>query len=197
MKKSLAVLFLAATFSPFAHASEPAEKPEAAYTAEAPLPKNWPQPGPYDVVSEKSYPKYRAAFTKGSWQNITFMRLFGHIKKKDIPMTSPVEMDVEKKEGKMDKTGMAFLYQDTEVGQVGADGKNIEVRDVPAQKVLSYAWMGRDSKSNITTARKALEASLEEKKLKADSFRLFGYNGPGVPDDKKTWELQAILPAEK
>ncbi len=125
------------------------------------------------------------------------MRLFRHIKKKDIPMTSPVEMGMKEKDGEMDESGMAFLYQGTDVGKTDPDGKKIEVRDLAAQKTLSYAWMGEDSDENIAKARKALEAALEKKKLEAESFRLLGYNGPGVPDEKKTWELQAILKKEK
>ena len=33
------------------------------YISEAPLPKGWPEPGPYKQVTRKSYPAYRAAFT--------------------------------------------------------------------------------------------------------------------------------------
>ena len=43
-------------------ALEPPAAP--AYVSEAPLPEGWPQPGPYDQVSAKSYPAYRAAFLK-------------------------------------------------------------------------------------------------------------------------------------
>ena len=164
-----------------------------AYTSEAPLPKGWPQPGPYNQVAEKSYPKYRASITKGSGSSMSFWRLFGHIKKKDIPMTAPVEMDMEKKDDEMKRASMAFLYQDTDVGSVGTDGAKIEVQDINPEKVLSYTWMGDDNKANMEKAKTSLEAALTEKKLTAKSYRLLGYNGPGTPKSKRTYELQAII----
>jgi hypothetical protein len=170
-----------------------AEQPK--YVSEAPLPKGWPAPGPYNQVSEKAYPKYRAAVTNGS-SGMSFWTLFGHIKKKDIPMTSPVEMKMEQKGDRMEKVNMAFLYQNTEVGKTGADGKKIEVKDIQKSKALSYAWMGDDSREQIAIAQKALEDALTKKGLKAESFRMLGYNGPGTPRKKRTYELQAILPAE-
>ena len=191
MKKLLALLLLT---SPSLLADDVvAEK--AAYVAEAPLPVGWPAPGPYDKVTEKAYPKYRAAVTKGS-TGMSFWTLFSHIKKEQIPMTSPVEMKMEKKGEKMEKVNMAFLYQTTEVGKAGADGKKIEVKDIETSKALSYAWMGSDSKEQIEKAQKAIEAELTKKGLKAESFRMLGYNGPGTPRKKHTYELQAILPSK-
>lgn len=166
-----------------------------AYVSEAPLPKGWPAPGPYNEVAEKSYPKYRAAVTSGS-SGLSFWTLFGHIKKKDIPMTAPVEMKMEKNGDAMKRVNMAFLYQNTEVGETGADGQKIEVKDIEQAKALSYAWMGDDSPEQIAIARKALEKALKEKELKAKSFRMLGYNGPGTPRQKRTYELQAVLPAK-
>ena len=188
MKKLLAFLLLT---SPALLAQE-AAKP--AYVSEAPLPKGWPQPGPYDEVSEKTYPEYRVAFTKGGG-GLSFWTLFSHIKKNDIPMTAPVEMPMEAKEDSMKKAAMGFLYQNTEVGKIGADGKAIEVKDVKKATVLSYTWMGDDSTAEIKKARTALESALEKKGIKAESFRLLGYNGPGTPRKKRTYELQALLPA--
>lgn len=189
MKRLLALLLLS---SICLHAEEAIAQPE--YVSEAPLPKGWPEPGPYDKVSEKSYPKYRAAYTKGGG-SFSFWRLFGHIKKKDIPMTAPVEMAVETKGDDLKKATMGFLYQNTDVGATGADGKKIEVKDIGKSKVLSYTWMGDDSDAEMGKAKKALDSALEEKKVKAESFRLLGYNGPGTPKKKRTYELQAVLPA--
>ncbi len=192
MKKLLALLLLTATPSCVA---DPALAEKPAYSSEAPLPKGWPAPGPYNEVAEKNYPKYRAAVTNGS-SGFSFWTLFSHIKKKDIPMTAPVEMKMEEKDDKMEKVNMAFLYQNTEVGKVGADGKKIEVKDIETSKALSYTWMGDDSKAQIKKAKEALKAALEKKGLKAKSFRMLGYNGPGTPRQKRTYELQAILPSK-
>ncbi len=176
------------------HAEDPAGMAAAsAYVDEAPLPAGWPKPGPYNEVSEKSYPAYRAAFTGGSGETASFWTLFLHIKRKDIPMTAPVQMTMDDDGGKLKQAGMAFLYQNGDVGEKGADGSKVEVRDVVAEKVLSYTWQGTDSKENIADAKAKLEGALAEKQTKAKNFRLLGYNGPGTPRTKRTWELQAVL----
>ncbi len=187
MKRLLAFLILT---SPSLLAQEAAQP---VYVSEAPLPKGWPQPGPYNEVAEKQYPEYRVAFTKGG-SGLSFWTLFSHIQKNDIPMTAPVEMPMEAKDGGMKKAAMGFLYQNTEVGKTGADGKSVEVKDVKKASVLSYTWMGDDSEAEVKKARTALEAALEKKGIKAESFRLLGYNGPGTPRKKRTYELQALLP---
>jgi hypothetical protein len=171
-----------------------AQKPVPAYVDEAPLPEGWPTPGPYDKVTEKTFPAYRAAFTNGKGQTGAFWTLFAHIKKNDIPMTAPVEMAVDPLEdGGIRRNSMAFLYQNGRVGAPGQDGPSVEVRDVPATRTLSYTWQGPDSKENLSKAKTALEAALEQRKLEATGFRLLGYNGPGTPRAKATWELQALL----
>lgn len=173
------------------HAEE--AKPAPAYVSEAPLPEGWPKPGPYDKVTEKSYPASRAAFTTQKGPNLAFWSLFLHIQKNSIPMTAPVEMAMDVSEGGFEKSTMAFLYQSKDVGTAGAAGKSVEVRDVPACKVLGYTWQGDDSKENLTKARQAIEAAAAVRKLETGSFRLFGYNGPSTPRAKSTWELQVIL----
>ena len=173
--------------------ADAAKKEAPSYVDEASLPKGWPAPGPYDEVSEKEYPVYRVAKTEAGGQTRSFWTLFQHIKSKDIPMTAPVEMKMEEQEGEMEMTSMGFLYQNTTVGSVGMDGEKVEVTDVPAMTVLSYAWMGPENKKTVAKARAALDAQLEEKKLKAESYRLLGYNGPGTPKAKRTFELQAVI----
>lgn len=164
-----------------------------AYVSEAPLPVGWPQPGPYDQVSTKTLPAYRAAFTTRSGQAMAFWTLFSHIKKNDIPMTSPVEMSMTEKGDQLEMAQMAFLYQNEKVGKAGADGSQVEVRDVPSQKVLSYTWQGDKTRDNVTKAKEAIDKELEAKKLVIERYRLLGYNGPGTPRKKSTWELQALL----
>lgn len=193
---------LTATLFPFlalgSHAQElpKAEDAKVAplYQAEAPLPKGWPTPGPYNVVSEKKFPAYRAAYTDGSWQNFAFMRLFKHIQREEIPMTSPVEMEMEEGGESLKMKSMAFMYQNTEVGETGKDGEKIEVRDVPAMKTLSYTWQGKNSAKNRNEAKKALDAELVKRGVKSTDYRILGYNGPSVPSSKKTWEMLVVLP---
>jgi hypothetical protein len=166
---------------------------EPTYVSEAPLPKGWPQPGPYNKVVEKQYPDYRVAVTSGGG-GLSFWTLFSHIKKKNIPMTAPVEMGMTSDKKTMKKTSMGFLYQGTDVGQIGTDGGRVEVMDVKKNQALSYTWMGDDTEEQIAIARKALDEVLSKKQLKAKSFRLLGYNGPGTPRKQRTYELQAVLP---
>ena len=164
------------------------------YISEAPLPKGWPEPGPYKQVTRKSYPAYRAAFTPNKSPNSGFRRLFSHIKSKNIPMTAPVEMTMQQgKNDEMQMEEMAFLYLNTQVGKTGKDGEEVVVRDVLAQEALSYAWQGLRSKSSIARARKALDEALAAQGLKASGYRLLGYNSPFILPWRQTHELQALL----
>jgi hypothetical protein len=188
------ILVLACLAAADAPAQNPTPSQPPGYVDEAPLPRGWPKPGPYDQVSEKSYPSYRAAFTTENRENGAFGTLFSHLQKNDIPMTAPVEIAMAEGDGQnLRQTSLAFLYQDTGVGKTGADGAKIEVRDVPAMKTLSYTWQGDRNEANIAKAKAALEAVLKDRKIEAKGFRLLGYNGPGIPEIKRTWELQALL----
>ncbi len=192
----LAMVILPGTAQPaskhFAKSAVPAS--ETVYLSESALPKGWPTPGPFNQVTRKEYPAYRAAFTPGSSPNGGFWTLFKHIKRNGIPMTSPVEMTMKDESGSgMKMEQMGFLYQSPEVGKPGADGAAVNVRDVSALSVLGYTWQGPRGDAEIAKARTAIEAVLAEKKLKAAGYRLFGYNSPSVPRAKQTYELQAIL----
>ena len=175
----------------------PAKQAAPSYIKEAPLPKGWPQPGPYDEVSEKSFPPYRSAHTAMSSENFAFWRLFRHIKRNNIPMTSPVEMGVEENGDKLSMKSMAFLYQSTAVGQAGEGGKKVDVKDSPTLKTRSYTWQGGKSSANLKKAKNALDTELEKRKLKSDDYRVMGYNSPSVPNAQKTWEMIVILPTAK
>jgi hypothetical protein len=189
--KPLAFFLLASLGS----CTSPTDTPSAAasYVAEAPLPQGWPQPGPYDQVSLKSYPAYRAAFTQQKGESRAFWKLFSHIRQNKIPMTAPLEMemDLAKPDGEM--ASMAFLYQSPAVGKTGPAGNAVQVRDVAATRALSYTWQGPDSKENLTRAKTALETKMAAENIQPESFRLLGYNGPRTPRSKRTWELQALL----
>ncbi|MDP0492091.1 MAG: heme-binding protein [Verrucomicrobiota bacterium JB023] len=173
--------------------STPLEGAPTGYVNEAKLPQGWPAPGPFGEVVEKTYPAYRAAFTEGGRSGSSFWKLFRHIKSRDIPMTAPVEMTMEEEEEGMEMTSMAFLYQNPTVGEAGADGETVEVKDVPAARVLSYAWQGARSDEALEKAKEALKTELTRLELKSSGFRLLGYNGPSVPKKQRTHELQALL----
>lgn len=197
--KSLTILAALCTAAVLPSCAEPGSKPaapatEPAYISESALPESWPAPGPFNQVALKKYPAYRAAFTTSSSPNGGFLTLFRHIKRNDIPMTSPVEMSMKDDAGdgmKMERMG--FLYQSPRVGKPGADGESVEVRDLPALSVLGYTWQGPRGDAEVAKARAAIDAALAEKKLTATGYRLFGYNGPSVSRNKQTHELQALL----
>ena len=185
----------------FSQADKAQGAPDAAanpeYVAEAPLPEGWPTPGPYNKVSLKAFPAYRAAYTDSYISGFAFWRLFRHIKRQGIPMTSPVEMGMEQKGDGGEKLGMksmGFLYQDEAVGKLGKDGDKIEVRNVPKMQALSYTWQGNRNKATMKKAKAALDAVMQKKGLKSNDYRVMGYNGPSVPDDQKTWEMLLVLP---
>lgn len=191
--KHLTPLLLA--MSLFVSCGSDAQEPPAnapSYVSEAPLPEGWPTPGPYDQVIRKTLPAYRAAFAKAGGRGGSFWTLFLHIRKNNIPMTSPVEMSMTEKEENLEMASMAFLYQNDKVGTAGASGA-VEVKDIPKADVLSYTWQGTDSRENVAKAKAAIDASLAEKKLTLERYRLLGYNGPSTPRNKATWELQALL----
>jgi hypothetical protein len=167
---------------------------EPQYVNEAALPKDWPAPGPYNQATRKEYPSYRAAFTTSSSPNGGFWTLFKHIKRNNIPMTSPVEMTLKNEPGNaLQMEQMGFLYQSKAVGKTGSDGETVTVRDIPALSVMSYTWQGPRDEASVAKAQKAIETQLRKNKLTSTSFRLFGYNSPSVPRKKQTFELQALL----
>lgn len=175
-----------------AHPKKPAADPK--YRSESPLPKGWPEPGPYDQVVRKKYPAYRAAFTPSSSPNGGFRKLFNHIQSNQIPMTAPVEMKLDPAEkNAVEMEEMAFLYQTPAVGKTGADGEHVEVRDVPAREALSYAWQGARTKAATARAREALDAELAKQKLTASGYRLLAYNNPFQLPSRQTHELQALI----
>ena len=138
MKKQWIPLFVLMSSLGLHGQEQEVEQPK--YVDEAPLPEEWPEPGPYGEVVEKTYPAYRAAFTNGKGERSAFWTLFMHIKKNDIPMTAPVEMPMaEGDEGTLKQDGMAFLYQNGKVGKKGPDGAKVEVirrgQPVPSEEV--------------------------------------------------------------
>ena len=159
---------------------------------EAPLPKDFPAYTPVGKIEVKQYPAHRLA--RASWKGGSpdglFMRLFQHLKSKDIPMSTPVESTYATK-GESEESSMAFIYPDATIGQVGeADG--VEVMDVPPQKVVSIGERGRDSEKTVESARAKLEAWLKaHPDVKPDGeLRVMSYNSPMVPDEKAYYEVQ-------
>ncbi len=168
---------------------------------EAAVPEGWPAPTPVGEVQVKHYPAYRAAIAASPvdaapTQNDSFSRLFNHIKRSDIAMTAPVEMVYEDGPDETPRMrSMAFLYRDTTLGEPGND-QDIEVRDMPAQTVLSIGVRGRYTDERMRANLKALEQWLAEHQgqWKSDGPpRYFGYNSPFVPWFMRYGEVQVPI----
>ena len=120
-----------------------------AFYTEAPLPDGYPTPTPEGCIEIKTYPKERRAEfdSSGMWfrgllgQSRAFWPLFSHIKKRQIPMTAPVQMDYDDFTGKKNWI-MSFLYKNPEVGQTGETESSVKVTDRPEITVISVALPG-------------------------------------------------------
>ena len=162
-----------------------------------PLPAGYPAPTPPDAIEIKKYPEVRRAQVtrKGlpdASMNFAFWPLFQHIKRRDIAMTSPVEMDYpgmkgaapssadENYEPSQDQWTMAFLYRERDLGPIGADKGGIEIIDAPAVMVASIGFRGgysiTNAKHNLATLEQWLAANPQWERI--GEPRVFHYNGP-------------------
>lgn len=167
---------------------------------EAKLPVGFPQFTPVHRIEVKTLPGYRMArvsMTKksGAKESGTFWSLFSHIKRNDIAMTAPVQVDYSDDSADAKEASMAFLYGSQELGPVGVDSKDarVEVTDIKPHQVVSIGVRGRMSEKSVAAAHAALLFWLERNKNKfvADgSLRKMGYNSPFMPDSRKYFEVQ-------
>lgn len=183
---------------------------------EAKLPKEFPPPGPVGEVMVKNYPAYRLARVRGAESgpsatpNEMFSPLFNHIKRKNIAMTAPVEIEYADSDSPTSSNpasrterrsaSMAFLYADPALGQLGPDPADprVVVENVPAMMVLSVGIRGGYTDSNLAAGLERLRIWLE---TNPDRYRTVGpprylaYNSPFVPGFLKFGEVQ--LPVER
>lgn len=175
---------------PAADAAED-KAPAFEITHEAELPEGWPEPGPAFEVAVKAYPEYRVATAEGRG---AFFMLFAHIQSKEIPMTAPVEMEMEQAPRGYEMVNMGFLYQSTDVGEIGEDGA-VEVIDVPAMTVVTYGTNGPVRPDTWTQALEMIETKIAELDgwQSTGKLRMLGYNSPMIPEDKRYYEIQVIV----
>ena len=171
---------------------------------ESPLPDGYPEPTPPGAIDIKQYPSVRRAELtsqddSGAAMMSGFFPLFNHIKKRDIAMTAPVEMDYQGlyKDFMSDEpaqdgaTTMSFLYRNPALGPVGEDGK-IVVRDTAPVTVLSVgAKGGFDATEAMDTLRTWLKGQKEWEV--AGQPRMFVYNGPFIDPDARWSEVQVPI----
>jgi len=166
---------------------------------DTPLPVGYPAPTPPGAIDLKSYPAVRRAMVRGrgspdSGMNQTFWPLFNHIKKHEIAMTSPVEMDyADLKAAGQDSRdwSMAFLYRTPELNDTGRDG-TVEVVDAPPLTVVAIGLKGDYSMDLVERGMRSIEDWLAAHPQwePAGSWRSLYYNGPSLTWWNKWAEVQ-------
>lgn len=167
-----------------------------------PLPEGYPPPTPPGAIEVKDYPLVRRAMVTSTggvnWgMNGAFWPLFQHIQRRDIEMTSPVEMDykgLEPVEGdKPDQWTMSFLYRRVEQGPTGPDGKRVTVADLEPVTVLSLGYQGDYDLGTFRQQYIKLNLWLEQHEDEWERVgdpRAMYYNGPEVRGRRKWAEVQ-------
>lgn len=161
---------------------------------EADLPKGFQEFAALDELELRDYPAYRMvrAPMKGAGSMGSFWMLFNHIKKNEIAMTAPVQVDYDESSDQPREQSMAFLYGDPAMGSAGADGK-VEVVDVPKMTALSVGARGYERKDRVADMHERLLHWLSQHADQyeaAGSMRLMNYNSPSVRDERRYFEVQ-------
>ncbi len=163
------------------------------------LPAGYPAPTPPEVIEIKQYPSVRRAEVSAEStgpipQNQGFWPLFLHIERNDIPMTSPVEMEIESW-GHDDQTPrrwtMAFLYRTPDEGPTGTDGR-VVIRDAEPVTVIAIGAKGPIATERYTPLLQTLQNWLADSTQweQAGDPRWLGYNGPEMPRPRQWGEVQ-------
>ncbi|MDX2118803.1 MAG: heme-binding protein [Planctomycetota bacterium] len=161
---------------------------EGVNTIDTPLPVGYPDPTPPGAIDLKMYPSVRRAQVSGETSrgregmNEGFWPLFRHIQRREIAMTSPVEMEYRPGEGSIaeadnadvaktesasggvtkpkndssasnEKWTMAFLYRRAEQGATGDDPKDARVTIVDVPAQLVVSMGMKGDYSRELVAR--------------------------------------------
>jgi hypothetical protein len=171
-----------------------------------PLPEGYPAPTPPGAIDLKTYPSVRRAEVTGSMNpslgmNVGFFPLFNHIKRRNIAMTSPVEMDykgwsvtAQETNGGPSEWTMSFLYRRADQGAAGVDEANekVTIRDTEPVTVVAIGLRGGYGLGLVGNGLKKLEGwlAMNIEWEKAGEPRALYYNGPEKPDRDKWGEAQ-------
>lgn len=174
----------------------------AGYVEEAPLPVDYPPPGPVGEVIEKQYPVTRSYSAAGDG---AFMECFAYLAAHHHKMTAPVVVEYKPNLVKGTDQGrsgmpipvqrMHFLLERNSLDEPKEAG-TVQVADIPPLRVLSIAQRGPITMEEIKAAQNKLSAKLKslEQTRSAGQYRILGYNSPMIPREKNFWEVQ--LPIE-
>lgn len=168
-----------------------------------PLPEGYPAPTPPGAIELKRYPLVRRAEIGGTmspdWgMNFAFFPLFNHIKRRDIAMTSPVEMNYSgltaTGRGKPDSWTMSFLYRSQDLGAAGFDPKDgrILIEDIAPVTVVAIGMRGNYKLSRIKNGVSELRGWLSQQSEweEVGETRVLFYNGPEARSGDKWLEVQ-------
>lgn len=156
---------------------------------EADLPQGFPTYTSAGTMEVKQYPGYRMAVGSGFWP------LFSHIKRNNIAMTAPVQMEYENnKQGQLGEKSMAFLYGTQNLGAIGKQG-SVKVVDVQAETVVAIGVRGLRTRDRLSDTHRRLLKWIEAhpEYQVAGPLRVMGYNSPFVPSNKQFFEMQIPL----
>lgn len=177
-----------------------------------PLPVGYPAPTPPGAIELKTYPSLRRAEVTtqgrnaGVGMNRAFFPLFNHIQRREIAMTSPVEMDYQglSVDGEplpaaagpapLEAMTMSFLYRSPDLGPVGADAEDAKVMVVDTEPAtyLSLGMQGGYSLERVREGMAQLHAWLAANPglVSVGDIRALHYNGPERRDRDKWLEVQ-------
>lgn len=172
---------------------------------EADMPASFPEFTPVHHIEVKTMPSYRMARVQmkaanGKRNSGAFWSLFNHIKRNDIAMTAPVQVDYESANASAGEASMAFLYGSKELGSLGADTKDgqVKVTDMKPHQVVSIGVRGKMSEDAVMKAHSRLRVWLEshaDQYVASGPLRKMGYNSPFLPDSRKFFEVQIPVAA--
>lgn len=168
-----------------------------------PLPDGYPDPTPPGAIDLKRYPLVRRAEIGGTmtpdWgMSFAFFPLFNHIKRRDIAMTSPVELnysglDPAARRGP-DSWTMSFLYRTTDLAPGGIDPKDtrILIEDIPPVTVVAIGVRGDYKLKRVKNGLSELRGWLSQQSEweEVGEPRALFYNGPEVHSRDKWLEVQ-------
>lgn len=164
---------------------------------DTPLPVGYPPPTAPGAIELKRYPTVRRAEVSSAspadmGMNVAFWPLFKHIQRRDIEMTSPVEMDYRgMDDGKPDGWTMSFLYRERDQGPTGKDGI-VTVEDAPPLTVIAIGMTSSYGTRSFAEGLTALEEWLASQTAweRAGDPRAMHYNGPDVRPQDRWMEVQ-------
>jgi hypothetical protein len=190
-------------------------------TIDTPLPVGYPDPTPPGAIDLKHYPSVRRAEVSGEVKrggdgsDQGFWPLFKHIQRRDIAMTSPVEMEYHDpakpaetaapaeqpkpaeepaKAKPPEQWTMAFLYRRAEQGATGTDDadKRVKIVDLPAQLVVSIGMKGNYSRELVANGEQEVAQWLagQSRFERSGDARVLYYHGPSLRPWRKWAEVQ-------